>query len=184
MRAGAARPSSCGGRWRGLAPGRPRPACDEGQGSGYRSGRFARLCRSAGLRHLRIRSYTPRTNGKAERFIQTLLREWPYRRAYPSPSAAWWRPRTISWRFTAGPARAVQLRRTAPEPSRSRPYGARTSDGWLRRSWPGEPAERCYHRAAEPSVGLIGLQSLPGLSPLQLRQARADGGVETAQKRG
>lgn len=53
-------------------------------GSGYRWGGFARLCRSAGVRHLRIRPYTPRTNGKAERFIQTLLREWAYRRAYPS----------------------------------------------------------------------------------------------------
>jgi len=53
-------------------------------GSAYIAGRFARLCRSAGLRHLRIRPYTPRTNGKAERFIQTLLREWAYRRAYPS----------------------------------------------------------------------------------------------------
>ena len=53
-------------------------------GPGYISTRFARLCRSAGLRHLRIRRYTPRTNEKAERFIQTLLREWAYRRAYPS----------------------------------------------------------------------------------------------------
>jgi transposase InsO family protein len=53
-------------------------------GSGYVSDRFARLCRSAGMRHLRTRPYTPRTNGKAERFIQTLLREWAYRRAYPS----------------------------------------------------------------------------------------------------
>ena len=53
-------------------------------GSGYVSARFARLCRSAGLRHLRTRPYTPQTNGKAERFIQTLLREWAYRRAYPS----------------------------------------------------------------------------------------------------
>ena len=53
-------------------------------GSAYRSARFARLCASAGLRHLRTRPYTPRTNGKAERFIQTLLREWAYRRAYPS----------------------------------------------------------------------------------------------------
>jgi transposase InsO family protein len=53
-------------------------------GPGYICARFARLCRSAGLRHLRIRPYTPRTNGKAERFIQTLLREWAYRRAYPS----------------------------------------------------------------------------------------------------
>jgi len=53
-------------------------------GSGYVSTRFARLCRSLGVRHLRTRPYTPRTNGKAERFIQTLLREWAYRRAYPS----------------------------------------------------------------------------------------------------
>jgi transposase InsO family protein len=53
-------------------------------GSGYVSIRFARLCRSAGVRHLGTRPYTPRTNGKAERFIQTLLREWAYRRAYPS----------------------------------------------------------------------------------------------------
>jgi transposase InsO family protein len=53
-------------------------------GSGYVSAQFARLCRSAGVRHLRTRPYTPRTNGKAERFIQTLLREWAYRRAYPS----------------------------------------------------------------------------------------------------
>ena len=53
-------------------------------GSGYVSARFARLCRSAGVRHLRTRPYTPRTNGKAERFIQTLLREWAYRRAYPT----------------------------------------------------------------------------------------------------
>lgn len=53
-------------------------------GPGYVCDRFARLCRSAGLRHKRTRPYTPRTNGKAERFIQTLLREWAYRRAYPS----------------------------------------------------------------------------------------------------
>jgi transposase InsO family protein len=53
-------------------------------GAGYVSDRFARLCRSAGVRHLRTRPYPPRTNGKAERFIQTLLREWAYRRAYPN----------------------------------------------------------------------------------------------------
>ena len=47
-------------------------------GSGYRSGHFASACRELGLRHLRTQPYTPRTNGKAERFIQTLLREWAY----------------------------------------------------------------------------------------------------------
>ena len=51
-------------------------------GSGYRADDFARTCQELGLRHLRTRPYTPRTNGKAERFIQTLLREWAYARPY------------------------------------------------------------------------------------------------------
>jgi transposase InsO family protein len=53
-------------------------------GSAYLSGAFSTSCARLGVRHLRTRPYTPRTNGKAERFIQTLLREWAYRRAYPS----------------------------------------------------------------------------------------------------
>ena len=47
-------------------------------GSGYVSRLFRATCAGLGLRHLRTRAYTPRTNGKAERFIQTLLREWAY----------------------------------------------------------------------------------------------------------
>jgi len=53
-------------------------------GSAYRSRRFARLLRRLRIRHIRTRPYTPRTNGKAERFIQTLLREWAYAFVYPS----------------------------------------------------------------------------------------------------
>lgn len=53
-------------------------------GSAYRSKRFAAALRHAGLRHIRTRPYTPRTNGKAERFIQTSLREWAYGRTYAS----------------------------------------------------------------------------------------------------
>ena len=53
-------------------------------GSCYRSSAFARACRKLGLRHIRTRPYTPRTNGKAERFIQTALREWAYAVAYPT----------------------------------------------------------------------------------------------------
>lgn len=53
-------------------------------GSCYRSHRFASACRRLGLRHLRTRPYRPCTNGKAERFIQTLLRGWAYQRAYPT----------------------------------------------------------------------------------------------------
>jgi transposase InsO family protein len=51
-------------------------------GSCYRSRPFRRLLRRLGLRHVRTRPYTPRTNGKAERFIQTALREWAYGRRY------------------------------------------------------------------------------------------------------
>jgi transposase InsO family protein len=53
-------------------------------GSAYRSKLFGGALREAGLRHVRTRPYTPRTNGKAERFIQTSLREWAYARPYQS----------------------------------------------------------------------------------------------------
>jgi len=56
-------------------------------GSGYVAHVFAAASSSAHVRHLRIRPYTPRTNGKAERFIQTLLREWAYRRPYATSTA-------------------------------------------------------------------------------------------------
>lgn len=51
-------------------------------GSCYRSQRFAAACRRLGVRHLRTRRYTPRTNGKVERFIKTSLLEWAYARLY------------------------------------------------------------------------------------------------------
>ena len=51
-------------------------------GACYRSKLFTQALCDAHIRHLRTRPYTPRTNGKAERFIQTLLREWAYARAY------------------------------------------------------------------------------------------------------
>ena len=51
-------------------------------GSCYRSFAFRDACRRLGLKHIRTKAYTPRTNGKAERFIQTALREWAYARAY------------------------------------------------------------------------------------------------------
>jgi transposase InsO family protein len=53
-------------------------------GSCYRSAAFRETCKALGLRHIRTRPYTPKTNGKAERFIQTSLREWAYARAYPT----------------------------------------------------------------------------------------------------
>ena len=51
-------------------------------GGAYRSRDFAQTCITLGLKHRFTRPYTPRTNGKAERFIQTALREWAYARAY------------------------------------------------------------------------------------------------------
>ena len=48
----------------------------------YRSAAFREACLQLGLRHHFTRPYTPRTNGKAERFIQTALREWVYACAY------------------------------------------------------------------------------------------------------
>jgi transposase InsO family protein len=51
-------------------------------GPAYRSRQFAQTCGQLGLRHRFTRPYTPHTNGKAERFIQTALREWAYARTY------------------------------------------------------------------------------------------------------
>jgi transposase InsO family protein len=51
-------------------------------GSGYRSHLFLAACQALGARPIKTRPYTPRTNGKAERFIQTSLKEWAYARAY------------------------------------------------------------------------------------------------------
>jgi transposase InsO family protein len=53
-------------------------------GTAYRSKAFAKTCRWLHVQHKRTRPYTPRTNGKAERFIQTLLRQWAYQRGYPN----------------------------------------------------------------------------------------------------
>ncbi len=53
-------------------------------GSAYNSLVFRRRLADAGIRHIRTRPYTPRTNGKAERFIQTSLREWAYARPFQS----------------------------------------------------------------------------------------------------
>lgn len=53
-------------------------------GAGYVSNAHAAAVAQLGIQHLRTRPHRPQTNGKAERFIQTLQREWAYERSYPS----------------------------------------------------------------------------------------------------
>jgi transposase InsO family protein len=53
-------------------------------GSAYRSAVHALVCRRLGVRHIRTKPYRPQTNGKAERFIRTMLREWAYAAVYGS----------------------------------------------------------------------------------------------------
>jgi transposase InsO family protein len=59
-------------------------------GACYRSTAFANLLKSLGIKHKRTKPYTPRTNGKAERFIQTSLREWAYACEYASSDQRDW----------------------------------------------------------------------------------------------
>lgn len=51
-------------------------------GSCYRSFAFAAACQELSLKQVRIKPFTPKANSKAERFIQTALREWANARAY------------------------------------------------------------------------------------------------------
>jgi transposase InsO family protein len=53
-------------------------------GSCYKAFAFRDACRDLSIKHIRTKPYTPKTNGKAERFIQTALREWAYAQAYPT----------------------------------------------------------------------------------------------------
>ena len=62
---------------RAVSARRSRSGSATGKAFAFRDG-----CRAFGLKHIRTRPYTPKTNGKAERFIQSALREWAYARAY------------------------------------------------------------------------------------------------------
>ena len=64
-------------------------------GSCYKSFAFRRACKRFDLRHIRTKPYTPKTNGKAERFIQTSLREWAY--AHADPNSNQRRARLPGW---------------------------------------------------------------------------------------
>jgi transposase InsO family protein len=65
-------------------------------GSAYRSGDWRKACRALDLKPIRTKPYTPQTNGKAERFIKTLLTEWAYVIAYQtSEERNRWLPRYL-----------------------------------------------------------------------------------------
>ncbi len=76
-------------------------------GSGYVARLFRKALRMLAIRHIRTRPYTPKTNGKAERFIQTLMREWAY--AIP---------------FRSSEARAADLNRWVDWYNRQRPHAS------------------------------------------------------------
>lgn len=67
-------------------------------GSAYRSKLFAKTCQSLSIKHTFTRPYRPQTNGKAERFIQTCLREWAYGRIWAnSQERTAWLPAFLSY---------------------------------------------------------------------------------------
>jgi transposase InsO family protein len=80
-------------------------------GPGYVARLFRKALRMLGIRHIRTRPYTPKTNGKAERFIQTLMREWAY--AIPfrsSDTRAADLPRWLLWYNRERPHASLQRR--------------------------------------------------------------------------
>ena len=87
-------------------------------GSCYRAIVHALACKTLGIRHLRTRPYRPRTNGKAERFIRTLIDGWAYGAVYRSSSRTHRRPRRLA--RLVQPAKTTPLTRpqTTPHPAR------------------------------------------------------------------
>lgn len=77
-------------------------------GSAYRSRLFARTCLALGIKHSFTRPYRPQTNGKAERFIQTCLREWAYARTYAnSAERTSWLPAFLAYYNSRRPHSAL-----------------------------------------------------------------------------
>ena len=89
-------------------------------GSCYKSFAFRKACRRLGLKHIRTKPYTPKTNGKAERFIQTSLREWAYAQAYNTSKE-----------------RAAELPRWLHRYNWHRPHGSIRSHRSADSAWPG-----------------------------------------------
>ena len=77
-------------------------------GSAYRSRLFAKTCQALGIKHCFTKPYHPQTNGKAERFIQTCLREWAYGRTWQhSTERTAWLPSFLTYYNTRRPHSAL-----------------------------------------------------------------------------
>lgn len=77
-------------------------------GAAYRSRLFAKTCQSLGIKHCFTQPYRPQTNGKAERFIQTCLREWAYGRTWQHSSECTdWLPAFLNYYNTRRPHSAL-----------------------------------------------------------------------------
>lgn len=88
-------------------------------GAAYRSKLFARTCQALGIKHTFTRPYRPQTNGKAERFIQTCLREWAYGRVWAnSAERTGWLPAFLTYYNARRPHSALGY-----QPPASRLYG-------------------------------------------------------------
>ena len=80
-------------------------------GSAYRSALFNKTCQALGIKHTFTRPYRPQTNGKAERFIQTCLREWAYGRIWAtSQERTAWLPSFLSYYNAHRPHSALGYR--------------------------------------------------------------------------
>jgi transposase InsO family protein len=110
-------------------------------GSAYRSHLWRRACATRGLRHIRTRPYTPRTNGKAERFIQTGLREWAYAQAYTSSQRR--QQALADWLGYYNTVRPHTALANQPPAARLRQNPFLGSTAWaVPSSRPGSPADR------------------------------------------
>ena len=93
-------------------------------GPAYVSAAHALACRALGISHIRTRPYRPQTNGKAERFIRTMLREWAYAAVYgssPERAAALsgWLERYNSTRRHGALGHRPPIARHSPQPALS-----------------------------------------------------------------
>ena len=127
-------------------------------GSCYRSRTFQAACKRLGLRQIFTRPYTPKTNGKAERFIQTALREWAYARAYQnsdqrSAELLTWLHR-YNWHRPHGSLKA-NTPHQSPRPIRGQPVEAPQLAIQRRRKWAssrsGPMRPKLYSRSVCPN---------------------------------